>query len=87
MSEFEIFEVWNDCTGCFEKNTGYYYEIVSIIEDEVKKARNEVIDDILMIFKKRGSLANYNVNTGKITNPYNDILKAIEQLKNLESEE
>jgi hypothetical protein len=30
-----IFDIWNDVTGFVEKNTGYYYEIQSVIEDAV----------------------------------------------------
>jgi hypothetical protein len=30
-----IFDTWNDVTGFVEKNTGYYYEIQSVIEDAV----------------------------------------------------
>lgn len=31
-----IFENWNNVTGCFQKETGYYYEIQGCIEDAVK---------------------------------------------------
>jgi hypothetical protein len=30
-----IFDKWNDVTGCFEKFSGYYGEMTSIIEDAV----------------------------------------------------
>lgn len=30
------FDKWNDCTGKFDKGTGYYYEMQSIIEESVK---------------------------------------------------
>jgi len=31
-----MFDEWNDVTGCFPKGTSYYYEIQSVIEDAVK---------------------------------------------------
>lgn len=30
-----VFDKWNDVTGFVPENTGYYYEILSIIEDAV----------------------------------------------------
>jgi hypothetical protein len=30
-----IFDKWNDITGCFQKDTGYYYEMQGVIEDAV----------------------------------------------------
>lgn len=30
-----IFDKWNDCTGVFEKFSGYYGEILGVIEDAV----------------------------------------------------
>ena len=30
------FDEWNDIAGVFEKGTGYYYEILQVIEDSVK---------------------------------------------------
>lgn len=32
----ELFDAWNDVTGVFPKFTGYYYEILSVIEDAVR---------------------------------------------------
>ncbi len=32
----ECFDAWNDVTGCFEKFSGYYYEICGVIEDAVE---------------------------------------------------
>lgn len=32
----ELFDEWNDVTGCFDKFTSYYYEICSVIEDAVE---------------------------------------------------
>lgn len=32
----KIFENWNNITGCFQKDTGYYFEIQGCIEDAVK---------------------------------------------------
>jgi len=32
----ELFDAWNDVTGCFPKFTGYYYEICSVINDAVE---------------------------------------------------
>jgi hypothetical protein len=29
----EVFDIWNDVTGCFPKFTSYYYEICGVIED------------------------------------------------------
>jgi len=31
-----IFEEWNEVTGIFEPETGYYYEAISVIEDAVE---------------------------------------------------
>lgn len=30
-----IFDKWNNVTGYFQKDSGYYYEIQSVIEDAV----------------------------------------------------
>jgi hypothetical protein len=30
-----LFDKWNDATGCFVKNSGYYDEILGVIEDAV----------------------------------------------------
>lgn len=30
-----IFDQWNNVTGAIEKNTGWYYELQSVIEDAV----------------------------------------------------
>lgn len=30
------FDTWNDVTGVFDINTGYYHEIQGVIEDAVK---------------------------------------------------
>lgn len=32
----ELFDAWNDVTGVFPKFTGYYYEILGVIEDAVR---------------------------------------------------
>ena len=32
----EVFDEWNDVTGCFPRFTGYYYEACVVIEDAVK---------------------------------------------------
>lgn len=32
---YNAFDKWNDVTGMFEKNTGYYYEILGCLEDAV----------------------------------------------------
>jgi len=32
---FNNFDKWNDVTGVFQEHTGYYYEILGIIEDSV----------------------------------------------------
>jgi hypothetical protein len=37
-----MFDKWNDVTGCFEKNTGYYFEIQGCIEDAVKIGMQEM---------------------------------------------
>ena len=29
----EIFDKWNDITGCFPKFSGYYYEMCSLVQD------------------------------------------------------
>lgn len=29
------FDKWNDVTGCFQDDTGYYYEIQDVIKDAV----------------------------------------------------
>ena len=31
-----LFDEWNDITGFVSKNTGYYYELQSVIEDAVE---------------------------------------------------
>jgi hypothetical protein len=31
-----IFDQWNDVTGAVAKNTGWYYELQSVIEDAVE---------------------------------------------------
>ena len=31
----ECFDAWNDVTGCFEKFSGYYYEMCSVIRNAV----------------------------------------------------
>lgn len=31
-----LFDEWNDVTGIFQKHTGYYYEMQSLIEDAVR---------------------------------------------------
>lgn len=31
-----IFDKWNDTTGFFNKHSGYYYEILGVIEDAVQ---------------------------------------------------
>lgn len=31
----EVFDAWNDVTGCFQKFSGYYYEICEVIKDAV----------------------------------------------------
>lgn len=33
---YELFDAWNDVTGVFPKFTGYYYEILGVIEDAVR---------------------------------------------------
>lgn len=30
------FDKWNDCTGCFVKGDGWYYELQGVIEDAVR---------------------------------------------------
>ena len=42
------FHEWNNVTGVFEKNTGYYFEILSVIEDIV----TQTIRDTAIIIKK-----------------------------------
>lgn len=32
----ELFDAWNDVTGVFPKFTGYYYEILAVVEDAVR---------------------------------------------------
>lgn len=32
----ELFDAWNDVTGCFPKFTSYYYEICAVINDAVE---------------------------------------------------
>ena len=39
-----MFDKWNDVTGCFDKGTGYYYEIQSIIEDAVNIGVQEALE-------------------------------------------
>jgi len=44
------FDKWNNITGFFDKGSGYYYEILSVIEDSVKigaKIASEGIDTSL----------------------------------------
>lgn len=43
-----IFDNWNDITGCFVKHSGYYYEMQSVIEDAVHCGIQEALQD----FKK-----------------------------------
>ncbi|MEK7578764.1 MAG: hypothetical protein AAB456_03565 [Patescibacteria group bacterium] len=38
-----IFDKWNDATGVFQKHTGYYYEIQSVIEDAVHCGAQEAL--------------------------------------------
>lgn len=33
---FEEFDQWNDVTGCFVKNSSWYFEVQSIIKDSFK---------------------------------------------------
>lgn len=30
-----VFDKWNEVTGCFQEDTGYYYEMQSVIKDAV----------------------------------------------------
>jgi len=39
------FEKWNDATGCFTKDTSYYYEMQGIIEDAVHCGAQESTGD------------------------------------------
>jgi hypothetical protein len=39
-----MFDKWNGVTGFFEKDTGYYYEIIGCIEDAVKIGADIGID-------------------------------------------
>lgn len=32
----ELFDAWNDVTGCFQLGTSYYSEICAVIEDAVE---------------------------------------------------
>jgi hypothetical protein len=39
------FDRWNDVTGYFEKSTGYYYEILAVIEDAVHCGAQQATKD------------------------------------------
>lgn len=41
-----IFDAWNDVTGCFVKHTSYYYEMQSVIEDAVHCGAQQATGDI-----------------------------------------
>ena len=41
-----LFDKWNDVTGCFVKNSGYYYEMQAVIEDAVHCGAQQACGDI-----------------------------------------
>lgn len=56
----ELFDSWNDVTGCFTKFTGYYYEICGIIRDSVEIGSMVALDVPFEI--KDGELIQHNAN-------------------------
>ena len=40
----KLFDKWNDVTGCFGKDTSYYYEVQACIEDAVKCGFQSALD-------------------------------------------
>ena len=40
-----LFDKWNDVTGCIPKHCGYYYEIQGIIKDAVHCGAQQALND------------------------------------------
>jgi hypothetical protein len=49
-----IFDTWNNCTGCFSRGTTYYYEAQSIIEDAVHCGAQAATGDIRRLEDEEG---------------------------------
>jgi hypothetical protein len=48
-----LFDKWNDVTGFVQKNTGYYYELQSVIEDAVHCGAQAATGDIVPLESER----------------------------------
>jgi hypothetical protein len=49
-----LFDQWNDVTGYFHKNTGYYYEIQGVIEDAVECGAQAALEVCVQLESEKG---------------------------------
>ena len=51
----EVFDRWNDATGCIPKLTGHYYEVLGVVEDAVHIGV-QVALELPVVFDEYGEL-------------------------------